>query len=155
MAKVFVVYDSQYGNTKRVAEKIAEGLKEVEGIEYSIGYVKQIRPEELADFDAILIGAPNHMGKPSRTIRKFVDDIAKLDLKVKQFAVFDTYFVRPSNFEKAMKKLEKLTKEKLPSWKPMTPGLSVKVTGIKGPIADGELAKCIDFGKKIALQLKE
>ena len=95
------------------------------------------------------------MGKPSRTIRKFVDDIAKLDLKEKQFAVFDTYFVRPSNFEKAMKKLEKLTKEKLPSWKPMTPGLSVKVTGIKGPIADGELAKCIDFGKKIALQLKE
>jgi len=155
LAKVFVVYDSKYGNTKCVAEKIVEGIKEVEGIKYSISYVKQIKPEELADFDAILIGAPNHMGKPSRTIRKFVDDLAKLDAKAKQFAVFDTYYGRARNFEKAMKKLEKLIREKLPSWKPMTSGLSIKVINIMGPIADGELVKCMDFGNKIARQLKE
>ena len=154
MTKVFVVYDSKYGNTKLVAEKIVEGIKEVEGIETAIGYVKEVNPEKLADYEAVLIGAPNHMGKPSRTISKFVDELAKLDLKTKQVAVFDTYFARPRNFEKAMKKLEKLISEKLPSWKLITSGLSIKVVGIFGPIADGELPKCIDFGKKIAHQLK-
>jgi flavodoxin len=153
LVKVFVIYDSKYGNTKLVAEKIVEGIKEVEGNETAIGYVKEINPEKVADFDVIVLGAPNHMGKPSRTIRKFVDELAKLDLKMKKAAVFDTYFARPKNFEKAMKKLEKKVNEKL-SWKLITPGLSIKVIGIAGPIADGELPKCIDFGKKIAEQLK-
>jgi menaquinone-dependent protoporphyrinogen IX oxidase len=33
-------------------------------------------------------------------------------------------------------------------------GLSIKVLGMKGPIAEGELQKCKEFGKKIATQLK-
>ena len=154
MVKVFVVYDTKYGNTKLVAEKIVEGIREAEGIEAAVGYVKEVNPAELADYDAVLIGAPNHMGKPSRTISKFVDELAKLDLKAKQVAVFDTYFEKPRNFEKAMKKLEKKVREKLPSWKLLSPGLSIKVTGVNGPIAEGELPKCVAFGKKIAEQLK-
>jgi menaquinone-dependent protoporphyrinogen IX oxidase len=154
LVRVFVVYDSKHGNTKLVAEKIVEGIKESEGIETAIGYAKEINPEKLADYDAVLIGAPNHMGKPSRAISKFVDRLAKLDLKMKQTAVFDTYFVSQRNFEKAMKKLEKQISEKLPSWKLITHGLSIKVDTVYGPIADGELPKCVDFGKKIAQQLK-
>ena len=154
MVKVFVVYDSKHGNTKLVAEKIVEGIKESEGIETAIGYAKNVDPSKLADYDAVLIGAPNHMGKPSRTISKFVNRLAKLDLKMKQTAVFDTYFVSQRNFEKAMKKLEKQISEKLPSWKLITHGLSIKVDTVYGPIADGELPKCVDFGKKIAQQLK-
>ena len=154
MVKVFVVYDTKYGNTKLVAEKIVEGIREAEGIEAAVGYVKEVAPAELAEYDAVLIGAPNHMGKPSRTISKFVDELAKLDLKAKQVAVFDTYFEKPRNFEKAMKKLEKKVREKLPSWKLLSPGLSIKVTGVNGPIAEGELPKCVAFGKKIAEQLK-
>ena len=154
MVKVFVVYDTKYGNTKLVAEKIVEGIREAEGIKAAVGYVKEVNPADLAEYDAVLIGAPNHMGKPSRTISKFVDELAKLDLKAKQVAVFDTYFEKPRNFEKAMKKLEKKVREKLPSWKLLSPGLSIKVTGVNGPIAEGELPKCVAFGKKIAEQLK-
>ena len=36
MVKVIIVYESKYGNTKRVAETIAEGMKEVGGIKTSI-----------------------------------------------------------------------------------------------------------------------
>ena len=154
MIRVFVVYDTKYGNTKQVAEKIVEGINASGDIETAIGYVKEVNPTDLANYDAILIGAPNHMGKPTRTISKFVDELAKLDLKDKQVAVFDTYFQRQRNFEKAMKKLEKNVTKKLPSWKLLTAGLSIKVTGINGPIAEGELPKCVEFGKKIAEQLK-
>jgi hypothetical protein len=34
------------------------------------------------------------------------------------------------------------------------PGLSIKVKGLRGPIVEGELPKCREFGVKIATQLK-
>lgn len=154
MVKVFVIYDSKYGNTKLVAEKIVEGIKEVEGIETAIGYVKEINPANLADYDAILLGTPNHMGRPSRTVKKFVDGLAELDLKAKDLAVFDTYAGKERTIDRAMKKLEKIVEKKLPNLNLISPGLSIRVHGITGPIVDGELPKCVDFGKKIASQLK-
>jgi hypothetical protein len=47
-----------------------------------------------------------------------------------------------------MKKLEKLISEKLPTWKLLTPGLSIKVNGVPEPIADGELPKAVGFGRE-------
>ena len=152
MVKIFVVYDTKYGNTKLVAEKIVEGIREVEGMEIAISDVKEVDLERVADSDAILIGAPNHMGRPARTIREFMDKLGKLDLKAKWVAVFDTYM--GGDFEKAVKEMEKRIGEKVPSLKLITSGLSIRVDGMKGPITDGELPKCKDFGKKIATQLK-
>jgi flavodoxin len=148
MVKVFVVYDTKYGNTKLVAEKIAEGMKEAEGIETSIGDVEETNPEKAAAFDAILVGSPNHFGGPVGGIKRFIDKLGKLDLQTKRVAVFDTYEGR--DYEKAVKKMEKRIGEKVPALKLITSGLSIKVDGTKGPITDGELPKCKEFGKKIA-----
>jgi len=152
MVKVFVVYDTKYGNTKLVAEKIVEGMKEAEGIETSIGDVEETDPEQAAAFDAILVGSPNHFGGPVGGIKRFIDKLGKLDLEARWIAVFDTY--EGGDYEKAVKKMEKRIGEKAPALKPITPGLSIKVDGTKGPITDGELPKCKEFGKKIADQLK-
>jgi hypothetical protein len=48
-----------------------------------------------------------------------------------------------------------MVEKKLPNLKLILPGLSIRVNGIPGPIVEGELPKCVDFGKKIAPQLKE
>lgn len=42
----------------------------------------------------------------------------------------------------------------IPGLKLITPSLSIKVKGMKGPIVDGELPKCKEFGNKIARQVK-
>jgi len=152
MVKVFIVYDTKHGNTKIVAERILEGMKQVKGIEPTTSDVEEVNPEKVADSDAILIGAPNHWGSPSRTIRKFIDKLAKLKMKTKWVAVFDTYL--GEDFEKAVKKMEKQIGERLPNLKLITSGLSIRVEEMKGPIAEGELSKCRDFGRKIAEQLK-
>lgn len=148
-----VVYDSKYGNTKKVAEQILEGLKENEGIDTTLGNIKEITPQQLADYDALIIGAPNHMGQPSRASKKFIDQVDKQGLKVKWAAAFDTYFQRERYFGKAMKKLEKHLNEKLPNLKLIQPGLSIRVTGVNGPIAEGELPKAKEFGLRIAKEL--
>ncbi len=155
LVKVFVVYDTKYGNTKLAGESILEGIREVEGIETSIGYVKEIDIGKLADYDAIVLGAPNHMGRPSQTMKKFVDRLAELDLKARDVAVFGTYSGRVRAPDRAVKKLEKMVEKKLPNLKLISPSLSIRVQGIPGPIVEGDLPKCKDFGRKIANQLKQ
>ena len=152
MIRVFVVYDTKYGNTKLVAEKIGEGLREVEGIEIAISDVKESEIGKVADSDAILIGAPNHIGNPPRTVRKLIDKLGYRNVKAKWIAVFDTYM--GGDFEKVVKKMEKKIGEKLPSLQLLTSGLSIRVKDIKGPIMENEIPKCTNFGRKIANQLK-
>ena len=152
MPKVIVVYESKYGNTKRVAETIVEGINEIEKIEAVLKEAKHVEPTEVLDYDVILIGSPNHIGGPTRGIKKFIDKLGKIGLEEKMGAVFDTYM--GGDFNKAVRKIEKRINEKVPGLKLITSGLSIKVKGFKGPIAEGELPKCRDFGKKIANQLK-
>jgi len=136
-----------------VAEEIAEGIRETEGMEVVIDDVEVVDPQWAVDYDIILIGSPNHLGGPARTIKRFIDNLSRLNLKAKWFAVFDTYL--GGDFEKAVKKMEKTIKEKIPSLKRISPGLSIRVRGIKGPIVDGELPRCREFGRQIADQLKD
>jgi len=115
VVKVIVVYESKYGNTKRVAETIIEGVNEVGGIETSIRELKELDLSSIPNYDAILIGSPNHMGGPTRGIKGFIDKLGKLQLKGKMFVVFDTYLGK--DFEKAVKKMEKQIIEKVPGMK--------------------------------------
>jgi len=152
LARVIVVYESKYGNTKVVAEKIVEGIREVEGMETALLEIKDVDFNKLPGYDAFLIGSPNHVGGPTRGVKKFIDKLGELNVDGKVFAVFDTYIGK--DFEKAVKKMEDRIKEKAPGLKLLVPGLSIKVQGMKGPIVEGELLKCKDFGKKIAYRLK-
>jgi len=152
MVKVFVVYDTKHGNTKLVAEEIAEGIGEVGGIEIAISDIEEVDLQKVADSEAILVGSPNHMGQPARGIKKFIDKLGRIDLKAKWVAVFDTYL--GGDFEKAVKKMEKRINEKVPALKLITSGLSIRVDGMNGPVTDGEFPKCKDFGNKIATQLR-
>lgn len=156
VAKVIVVYESKYGNTKPVAETITEGMSKSEGIETVIKELTDVDPNKITDYDAILIGSPNHYGGPTKGIKEFIERLGKLHLEGKLYAVFDTYLGKKSDyfFERAVKKMEKTINEKVPALKQIASGLSIKVQGMKGPIMEGELPKCKEFGKKIAIQLK-
>jgi len=108
LIRILVAYDTKYGNTKLAAESIVEGIREVDGFEASIGYVNEIDIGRLADYDAIVLGAPNHMGRPSQTMKKFVNGLADLALKAKNAAVFGTYSGRVRTPDRAVRKLEKM-----------------------------------------------
>jgi flavorubredoxin len=151
--KVFVIYDSKYGNTKTVAENILEGLKQIEGIEAVICYAKEVDFQSLVCYNALILGAPNHMGRPSWTMKKFIDTLAELDLKAKNVAIFGTYSGRKRPVDRAVKKLEIILGKKLPNLKIFSPSLSVRVKGVKGPVAEGELIKCKELGNRVANQL--
>ncbi|MHA2037772.1 MAG: flavodoxin family protein [Promethearchaeota archaeon] len=145
---IIIIYDTKHGNTKKVAELIGEGLKSVE--ENTITYlnVEEFDPNKEENYDLILIGTPNHYGKPTKPIKKFIEDLPNSSLKVNSFSVFDTYMFK--DYEKTVKKMEKKINELMPSLDNASPGLSIRVAKTKGPILDEELPKCKDFGIKLA-----
>ena len=151
LVRVFIVYDTKYGNTKIVAENIVEGMREVGGIQTVINDVEGVDPETLCGYDAILIGSPNHYSGPTKGVQDFIDKLRGHDLEGKAYAVFDTFVGKDSDFflGKAARKMEKAIGENVPDLKLLTPGLSIRVGGTKGPIVEGELPKCREFGRNI------
>lgn len=153
MVQVFIFYDSKYGNTKIAAEKIAEGLKN-QNITVDLVYVREARLDGAACADLIVLGAPNHMAQPSRTMKKFIEYLFGADLKATKVAVFGTYSGRLRTADRAVKKLEEITQTKLPNLKLVSPSLSVRVNGVRGPVMDDELSRCLEFGEVIAGQIE-
>jgi NADH oxidase (H2O-forming) len=154
MVKIFVYYDSKYGNTKLAAEKVVEGLRSVNSVDADLGYVKKVELQEAVCYDAVVFGAPNHMGRPSVTMKNFIGHLSGLDFKAKSVAIFGTYSGRARPQDRAEKKLEALVKQNLPNLKQVLPGLSVRVNGVSGPVVEDELPKCVEFGRKIAAKLQ-
>jgi len=151
---VLIVYETKFGNTKQAAETIAEGIKEGERIEAEVINVNEVDYSKVQDFDAIIIGSPTWAGNCTDTIKNFINELAGLSLNEKFYAVFDTNSGIPL-LSKAVKKMEKRIGKQLPNLKRILPGLPIRVKGTKGPIVEGELPKCQNFGKEIALNLKE
>jgi flavodoxin len=60
LSKILVVYESKYGNTKRVAETIVEGMQRVAGIEIALNAVKNVDSNAIPSYDAIVFGGPTH-----------------------------------------------------------------------------------------------
>jgi len=147
MPKIVIAYESIYGNTKQVAETIAEGMKEKNGTIAALIHARDVDAKMLADYDVILIGGPNHMGGPTGPIKKIIKQLAKQNINGKKIGFFDTY--QGDQFEKAAKKMEALLSKKGQGYQ-LIPALSIKVGGMKGPIVDGELRNCRQYGAGIA-----
>ena len=68
--KGIVVYDTSYGNTKTIAETIAETLKE-SGIEVDLFNVKNVKKLSAKGYNFLVLGSPTRFGTMSLTIRSF------------------------------------------------------------------------------------
>jgi flavodoxin len=152
MKKSIIVYESVYGNTKKIGEAISKGINKVEGVECVIKKTGEIHTDDLCDYDAILLGCPNHNQKPALNLVRFIDRAAIVHLKAKIGAAFDTY--TGGNKDVAVAKLEIMIQEKLPGIS-LERRFSAKVTGRKGPLADNEESRAQEFGKEFGQKLKE
>lgn len=98
MAKVLVLYYSMYGHMETMAHRVAEGAKSVPDTEVTVkrvpetmdaeafsaagGKTDQVadiaKPEELADYDAIIFGTPTRFGNMAGQMRTFLDQTGGL-----------------------------------------------------------------------------
>lgn len=88
--KALIVYDSQYGNTERVARSIASTLSE-------FGQARAVRVDqapfsELKGLDLLLLGCPTQGMRQTPTMQAFIAHIPRELLKGLAVACFDTRF---------------------------------------------------------------
>jgi multimeric flavodoxin WrbA len=81
MGKVIVIYHSQqYGNTKILAEALAEGAREAGAeVELINTQERRVTLNEFSSADAVALGTPDYFSYLAGTIKTFFDDIYQWD----------------------------------------------------------------------------
>ena len=74
MVKILVLYDSRTGNTKRMAEAVAEGAESMPEVEVALKHVDEVRASDLAEHDGVAVGSPTWCGQMSWKLKKFFDE---------------------------------------------------------------------------------
>ncbi|MCZ7361791.1 MAG: flavodoxin domain-containing protein [Candidatus Methanoperedens sp.] len=90
MPKVVVVYLSTSGNTKAMADAIAEGARS-RNLDAKAVNFHEVRVEELKDADAIAIGSSTFHYKMLPPMEKFIESLEKAKIKAKVGAAFGSY----------------------------------------------------------------
>ncbi|ROQ20717.1 MULTISPECIES: NAD(P)H:quinone oxidoreductase [Marinimicrobium] len=98
MSKVLVLYYSMYGHIETLAHAIAEGARQVDGVEVTLKRVPETMPEDVArnagakldqdapvaspeeldQYDAIIFGTPTRFGNMCGQMRNFLDQTGGL-----------------------------------------------------------------------------
>jgi NAD(P)H dehydrogenase (quinone) len=85
MAKGIVIYYSRSGNTKEMAQIIAEAMNEAD-LPTECKPVNKVKAEDLLGYDAIVVGSPTYYGHMAGPIKELFDEMVswhgKLDGKV-------------------------------------------------------------------------
>ena len=102
MVKVLVIFDTRYGDVRKLAEAVAEGAREVEGAEVALRRVEitepeaviqqnerwseenerfraipQVTVEEMTEADALVFGSPTRFGIMSAPMKKLFDSLGR------------------------------------------------------------------------------
>ena len=85
--KVSILYHSETGNTRKMADLVLEGALRVEGIEARAMSLNEIDEDYIADSSAVIFGSPTYCGMLSWQIKKFLDT-TNIDLAGKLCGVF-------------------------------------------------------------------
>ena len=98
MTKLLVLYYSTYGHVETMAGAVAEGAASVPGVEVTVKRVPELmppdvakaahaklnqpapiaKPDELANYDAIIFGTPTRFGNMASQMRNFLDQTGGL-----------------------------------------------------------------------------
>jgi flavodoxin len=127
-----IVYDSQFGNTERIAQAIADTLR-------SFGQAQAVRvdpahPVSFQGMDLLILGCPTQGFRPTPAMQSFLGNVSYQSLSGLAVACFDTRIHGPfgSAARGMVRKLQKM------GVSPLLPPQSFFVKGTQGPLKSGE-----------------
>jgi NAD(P)H dehydrogenase (quinone) len=90
--KILVLYYSKSGNTKKLAEEIVKGVKEVNSVKCVIKSTSEVRKNDFLTADAIIAGSPVYFGTMAAELKQVFDRYVGLRRKMgdKVGAAFST-----------------------------------------------------------------
>lgn len=167
--RALVVYESAWGNTRSVAEAVAEGLRHgphaaaVEAVEVGVA-----PPLAEVDVDLLVVGGPTHafgMSKPATredAARRAAGDVVSKGIGIREWleagagpvpdrlavTTFDTHTHKPNlpgwAGRSAARRLRRL------GCRLVAPAETFEVHGYEGPLLPGELERARIWGTRLA-----
>jgi flavodoxin len=146
-----VLYDSQYGDTQRIAQAIANALGE-------FGEARAVRldpaqPLELQGVDLFIVGCPTQGWRPTPAIQSFLEETSSEELGGLVGAFFDTRFRLPRFMTgSAAKVMAGKLREKGVSL--LVGPESFFVKGTEGPLREGELERASTWARMLLKEVE-
>lgn len=70
--KVTIIYDTKSGNTRRMAEAVGEGAREIEDVEVFVKHVNDAVAEDMLS-ECVILGSPAWCGLMTWKLKKYLD----------------------------------------------------------------------------------
>jgi flavodoxin len=150
----FVVYDTAYGNTARVAKAFAAGL----GVATVCRTLEEVDPKSLSNGDLLVVGSPTQGGRPTAAMQVWMTQIPKSVVEGTTVATFDTRLDESDKSFLLGRLIEFIGRAAPRMMRALCDKGAIaisepqgfKVTGKEGPLASGELARATMWGRTLA-----
>ena len=154
--KVMIVYDSVFGNTEKIATAVGGALGGSEPV-VTIR-AGEVKPEQLAGIELLIVGSPTRGFRPTEAIRAFLKAIPTNSLKGVRVAAFDTRIALEDVKSPILNIFVKIFGY---AAKPIAGGLTAKggslgclpegffVKASEGPLKEGELERAAAWAKTL------
>jgi flavodoxin len=150
--KGLVIYDSVFGNTKKVAESVATALG------YPLMPVIAANAEQLKGYEHLVLGSPTRAFSPTEVMKAFIKALPAGSMRGVKVSAFDTRMDVKEVNNKFLTFMESIFGY---AADPMAKGLVKKgavltgkpegffVNASEGPLRDGELERAADWAKSL------
>ena len=154
--KTLVAFDSYFGNTEQIGQSIANAFASTEFVE--IKRCKEVQPDELQNYDLLILGSPTRGFRPTDNAVKLIKEIPKGSLKSCKIVTFDTRItletINSKLFRKVVHKGGYAAKPLAERLKKKGGQLLMEPEGFyvldtEGPLKDGEIERAENWGKRI------
>lgn len=144
--KTVVVYDTTHGNTKAIAEAIAQGLESARTVP-----VTQFRRSDVSPGDLLVVGSPINGWRPTPAVTEALATAAQAPLAGIMAAAFDTrvkLFIHGDAAKKISRSLQKAGATVVGQPMPFY------VKGTEGPLLEGETTRALSWGRELLATVK-
>lgn len=141
-----VVYDSQYGNTEKIARAVGSAL----GPDARVMRAGGVDPADLESVDLLVVGSPTHGGRPTEAIQGLLGRLEGSLPAGMRVAAFDTRLAAKwvRIFGYAAPKIAGALENAEGTL--VAPGEGFVVKGREGPLKDGELERAASWARELA-----
>ena len=144
-----VVFDTQFGNTEKVARAIGKALESSGPV--LVTSIDEIGANDLDGVDLLVVGGPTQGHRARKPLRDWVDNLSPKVLDRVAIAAFDTRLDWPKVLSgSAANTIEHIVRHHRARL--VVPPKSFIVSESEGPLAEGELAHAVEWAEALAVK---
>ncbi len=80
--QILVLYHSKGGNTRKLAERIGEGVESVSGVNVLLKSTQEVKKEDFVDSAGIIAGSPVYFGAMAYDLKRVFDEFVGVRKKM-------------------------------------------------------------------------